>query len=273
MSFEFISYLPPAAGVNYQVVIAGKTVGVYGTSCSTPVFAAFITLLNGQRKSQGLNTVGFINPTLYNYSSRAGTFNDITSGSNKCCAYTGSNYNLAQCCSSGFAAVKGWDPVTGLGSITYPNLAALFKVNVSYQSSTASSGGSNGTTQLSTIIIALICGAGVLGLGLMGIFIGVIWRHKFRNARNERPASESFSIGMGNIYSSNLSAHRENRQQALPNPIYNSPSSEKLDFNSTEQDVSALQDLGFTRDQALAALKESGYNLQRAALILTRNRF
>lgn len=45
-------------GVNYQVVIAGVTVGVYGTSCSTPVFAGLITLLNGQRKANGLNSVG-----------------------------------------------------------------------------------------------------------------------------------------------------------------------------------------------------------------------
>ena len=45
-------------GVNYQVVIAGVTVGVYGTSCSTPVFAGLITLLNGQRKASGLNSVG-----------------------------------------------------------------------------------------------------------------------------------------------------------------------------------------------------------------------
>ena len=103
--------------MNYQVVIAGVTVGVYGTSCSTPVFAAFVTLLNGQRKVKGLNSVGrarhslliastlldwlspipsflpsylpgFMNPTLYN-ASYAKKYNDITSGSNKCCAYTG----------------------------------------------------------------------------------------------------------------------------------------------------------------------------------------
>lgn len=41
-------------------------------------------------------------------------FNDIVNGSNPNCG------------SSGFSAVKGWDPVTGLGTPKYPKLLELF---------------------------------------------------------------------------------------------------------------------------------------------------
>ena len=52
-------------GVQYQVFIDGQLTSVYGTSCSTPVTAALITLINSGRALQGLGPVGFINPSLY----------------------------------------------------------------------------------------------------------------------------------------------------------------------------------------------------------------
>ena len=58
---------------------------VFGTSASTPVFAAMISLINAQRASVGKSSVGFINPTLYATQNRA-YFNDITSGNNLCCS-------------------------------------------------------------------------------------------------------------------------------------------------------------------------------------------
>lgn len=100
-------------GVNYQIYLNGYPAIVYGTSCSSPVFAAFVTLVNSKRLSSNLTAIGFINPTLYSvgYNYTLGipnnynaTFNDVTSGNNKCCA-SGSH---PQCCTSGFTAVKGW---------------------------------------------------------------------------------------------------------------------------------------------------------------------
>jgi tripeptidyl-peptidase-1 len=102
-------------GVNYQVVIGGVTYPVYGTSCSTPVIAAWVTLVNSARYNSGLPGIGLINPTLYavGYNNTIGvpneynaTFNDVTSGSNACCS--SSNPATAVCCSTGFTAVKGW---------------------------------------------------------------------------------------------------------------------------------------------------------------------
>jgi hypothetical protein len=136
------------------VVVNGRIVLIDGTSASAPVMAAFVSLVNAQRKSKGMSTMGYINPFLYKY--YASFTNDITSGNNKCAAVTydfGSSQSasssldgyyssyspqyyssryysysddgwwsddydfsfrpLVTCCSEGFFAAKGWDPVTG----------------------------------------------------------------------------------------------------------------------------------------------------------------
>jgi len=98
-----------ANGANYIIGIDGEFALVFGTSCSSPVVASIITLVNDARISRGKGPVGFINPVIY--SSRfAGAFNDITSGGNQGCN------------SPGFTATTGWDPVTGVGT---PNLSKL----------------------------------------------------------------------------------------------------------------------------------------------------
>ena len=64
-----------------------------------------VTILNAQRKSQGLPLVGLLNPTLYSNQS-TGLFNDITIGNNKCRRNpVAAN---AQCCTSGFTTAVGW---------------------------------------------------------------------------------------------------------------------------------------------------------------------
>ena len=106
-----------AQATNFQIVLAGKVEGIYGTSCSAPVrfrstpswsgsfyvwqtAAGVISLLNDYLISQGKSPLGFLNPLIYS----AGTtgFNDITSGSNPGCG------------TSGFSAAKGWDPVSNI---------------------------------------------------------------------------------------------------------------------------------------------------------------
>jgi tripeptidyl-peptidase-1 len=83
----------------------------YGTSLSAPIWGSIITLINQERTQVGKGPVGFINPTLYE---NAWVFNDIVNGSNPGCG------------GPGFAAVEGWDPVTGLGTPKYPKLLELF---------------------------------------------------------------------------------------------------------------------------------------------------
>jgi tripeptidyl-peptidase I len=96
-----------AYGQNVQVFNGGQLVPVGGTSCSTPIFASTIALLNDQLANVGKPPLGFLNPWLYQ---NPGTLNDIEGGSNPGCS------------TNGFPAGPGWDPVTGLGS---PNFASM----------------------------------------------------------------------------------------------------------------------------------------------------
>lgn len=83
----------------------------FGTSLASPFWASVITLINQQRTLHGKGPVGFIYPTLYE---NPWVLNDIKNGSNP------------NCYSSGFTAVKGWDPITGLGTPNYPRMLELF---------------------------------------------------------------------------------------------------------------------------------------------------
>jgi tripeptidyl-peptidase-1 len=82
-----------------------------GTSASAPTFASIINRINEERIKVGKGSVGFVNPTLYK---NPGVLNDITDGSNPGCG------------TQGFKAVKGWDPVTGLGTPNFGKMKDLF---------------------------------------------------------------------------------------------------------------------------------------------------
>lgn len=100
-----------AVGDNVVIFLNGMPTLIGGTSASAPVFASILTRINEERIAAGKSTVGFVNPTLY---ANPGDFHDITSGTN------------AGCNTNGFSAVKGWDPLTGLGTPDYPSLLATF---------------------------------------------------------------------------------------------------------------------------------------------------
>ena len=105
-------------GKNYNVQIGGFIKQVCGTSASAPVVAAMISLANVARRTAGKSALGFINPWLYNNSAVA---SDITVGRNNCCA--GMVYSEV-CCPDGYSAAKGWDPLTGLGSLNFKRFLA-----------------------------------------------------------------------------------------------------------------------------------------------------
>jgi len=113
-------------GYNYVVYIGGSAQQVSGTSASSPVFAGMLSLINARRLQAGKSSLGFVNPALYKLAaSTKGIFNDITSGVNNCCA---AEY-FPTCCTYGFTATTGWDPLTGLGSVNFEKLAAaLLKI-------------------------------------------------------------------------------------------------------------------------------------------------
>lgn len=87
-----------AAGKNFLVVQGGELFQVDGTSCSSPVFASVISLLNDRLLKAGKPVLGFLNPFLYS-SHGAKALHDITTGSNPGCN------------TKGFPAAAGWDPV------------------------------------------------------------------------------------------------------------------------------------------------------------------
>ncbi|CZT48511.1 related to Tripeptidyl-peptidase sed3 [Rhynchosporium secalis] len=100
-----------AQGVNFHTILEGEDGLVSGTSASAPAFAAVVALLNGDRISNGLAPFGFLNPWLYSKGKSGLT--DIVGGKGRGCL---------QIPGSGFPAVAGWDPVSGLGTPDFPKL-------------------------------------------------------------------------------------------------------------------------------------------------------
>ncbi|KAH9064028.1 subtilisin-like protein [Lactarius vividus] len=97
-----------AQALGFVIVLNDNVEIMEGTSCSTPVVAGLISLLNDYQLSMNRPVLGFLNPWLYGSASQG--FNDITSGSNPGCN------------TDGFPAVPGWDPVTGLGTPDFQRL-------------------------------------------------------------------------------------------------------------------------------------------------------
>ncbi len=96
----------PNTGVRVYNNGAGGWLIVGGTSVSCPLWAGFLADVNQARASHGLHHAGFLTPFLYDtvYGVSGGStlypkdFHDVTTGND------------------GWAATKGWDPPTGIGS-------------------------------------------------------------------------------------------------------------------------------------------------------------
>jgi hypothetical protein len=102
-------------GNNVYVVYGNGTSNTFGgTSCATPLWAAFVALANEQAASYGLASIGFVNPAIYaigegtNYDS---LLHDITTGN-----------NTSSTSPNEFYATIGYDLCSGWGT---PNGAAL----------------------------------------------------------------------------------------------------------------------------------------------------
>lgn len=102
-----VSVLAP----DYYVVLNGKIIRESGTSASAPVFASMVTLWNDIRLGSKQKPLGFLNPLLYDISSKhPEAFQDITVGDNACSA--GYSLDEINCCEDCFHASIGWDAVT-----------------------------------------------------------------------------------------------------------------------------------------------------------------
>jgi len=99
-------------GEGYQTIVGGKTGTVSGTSASTPVFAAILSMLNAELDKAGKKSIGFLNPLLYSPGAQA-AFNDVTAGRNPGCK------------TDGFWATDGWDAISDVGTPKYQALRIL----------------------------------------------------------------------------------------------------------------------------------------------------
>ena len=105
------------------VINDGQLIPVDGTSCSAPVFASIIALLNSYQISKGKKSLGFLNPLLYKMAEdNSNIFNDITDGFNWCTEETCCNIRKDGGSDFGYLASKGYDPVYGLGT---PNVGLM----------------------------------------------------------------------------------------------------------------------------------------------------
>jgi subtilase family serine protease len=86
----------------------GQQEATGGTSAATPLWAAFVALVNQQAAASGNPSVGFLNPAIYalgkSSNTYTATFNDITSGNN------------TNKVATSFLAVPGYDLCTGWGT-------------------------------------------------------------------------------------------------------------------------------------------------------------
>ncbi|KAI1840913.1 hypothetical protein JX265_013409 [Neoarthrinium moseri] len=106
-------------GVRYLIGGSGRSAyTAKGTSASTPVWASMITLINDHRLRAGKPTLGWLNPLLYTDEVRS-TLVDLTSGRTGGCTYGDGQVE------TGWDALNGWDPATGLGAPNFKKLLEL----------------------------------------------------------------------------------------------------------------------------------------------------
>ena len=102
--------VPDVAGdadenTGYDIRVDGSDTVIGGTSAVAPLWAGLIARIN----SDSGKAAGYINPVLYRNQS---AFNDITQGNN-----------------GDFAAARGWDACTGMGTPKGTQVAAILTGN------------------------------------------------------------------------------------------------------------------------------------------------
>jgi len=105
-----------ALGHKYYIQLDGQVVEVDGTSCSSPVWAGVVGLLNAAAAAKNQPKLGFLNPWIYKTGAATpAAFNDVVTGDNYC--------TEESCdCTTGFKATKGYDATTGFGTPNFPEL-------------------------------------------------------------------------------------------------------------------------------------------------------
>jgi kumamolisin len=122
----------------YQIFFDGEPIDYAGgTSVATPIWGAFIALMNQARRANGLPRLGFANPLFYKLAAGGGgSFRAIESGrADLAFRVVDSEGAVARYELAGFDAGPGWNPVTGVG---VPRVGQLIEaVNTVGQRATA----------------------------------------------------------------------------------------------------------------------------------------
>ena len=138
-----------AQGSNYFVVDKGSVKKVSGTSASAPAIAGMIGLLNAKRLQEGQPALGFLNPWIYQYGAQMTT--DITRGGSNGCTgsdqYSGKKTPVVK--GATWAAIPGWDPVTGMGTPLFDQMLKLLPMAKEASSPTKPTGGSSAPANVS----------------------------------------------------------------------------------------------------------------------------
>ena len=111
MNYPFATYNPRGAAypdvsllaVGYVTAINSSFYPIDGTSASTPVVAAMLSLVNSARLAGGKPPIGWLNPALYLLNSSF--TRDVVAGENRCRRGGGTGQT---CCREGFSAAPGW---------------------------------------------------------------------------------------------------------------------------------------------------------------------
>ncbi|KAF8257856.1 peptidase S8/S53 domain-containing protein [Lactarius quietus] len=93
-----------ALAIGFKIIVNGEDRYSSSTGMSTAVVASTVTLINDWRLSKYNHPRGWLNPWLYGYG--RSSIIDVMNGQNEGCSIQG----------LGFPALKGWDPVTGIGT-------------------------------------------------------------------------------------------------------------------------------------------------------------
>jgi tripeptidyl-peptidase-1 len=110
---------------DFFVVDRGRAKRIGGTSASTPLVGGLVGLLNAHRLQAGQKPLGFLNPWIYEAGAQMTT--DIVDGTSTGCSGVDmySRLPTPRVAGAGWAAVKGWDPVTGVGTPLFDKMLEL----------------------------------------------------------------------------------------------------------------------------------------------------
>ena len=108
-----------AIGHSCPTFVYGQIYKVDGTSCSSPVIAGLLSIINNFMWVNHHIKIGYVNPLLYFiFDHCKECFRDVTDGYNWC--------TEGECCANttdyGFNATVGYDPVSGLGTLNIGNI-------------------------------------------------------------------------------------------------------------------------------------------------------